>query len=218
MDNQYLQHYGVPGQKWGLRRYQNEDGTSTPAGQKRYEKTGEYGYTYKSHATKKYDKKTEKTARKALETIGASDRNLHENGIKVKNGDKRIAKQDKLIAKAEKYKQRADISRQIDKREMNYANSVKAGGNFLVRALTNDIVGGKGYQQHVAMNKKAQDTGSKFVSGVLSAVGGSLGSRLRKAAVIRSNEDTGLGSLGRNVGGNNFEYKTKKERLKKNSN
>ena len=31
-----LYHYGVKGMKWGIRRYQNEDGTYTKAGRKRY--------------------------------------------------------------------------------------------------------------------------------------------------------------------------------------
>lgn len=31
-----LYHYGIKGQKWGVRRYQYEDGTRTPAGKKRY--------------------------------------------------------------------------------------------------------------------------------------------------------------------------------------
>lgn len=33
-----LQHWGIKGQKWGIRRYQNSDGTLTAAGQKRYNK------------------------------------------------------------------------------------------------------------------------------------------------------------------------------------
>lgn len=31
-----LMHYGVKGQKWGIRRYQNKDGSYTAAGKKRY--------------------------------------------------------------------------------------------------------------------------------------------------------------------------------------
>lgn len=31
-----LQHWGIKGMKWGVRRYQNKDGTLTEAGKKRY--------------------------------------------------------------------------------------------------------------------------------------------------------------------------------------
>lgn len=34
----YLVHYGVKGMKWGVRRYQNKDGSLTPEGQKKYAK------------------------------------------------------------------------------------------------------------------------------------------------------------------------------------
>lgn len=35
-DFDYLEHHGIKGQKWGVRRYQNEDGTLTEEGKKRY--------------------------------------------------------------------------------------------------------------------------------------------------------------------------------------
>ena len=38
--NGELYHWGVTGMKWGIRRYQNKDGSLTPAGKKRY-KTAE---------------------------------------------------------------------------------------------------------------------------------------------------------------------------------
>lgn len=36
MGSDYISHFGVKGMKWGIRRYQNRDGTLTPEGRKRY--------------------------------------------------------------------------------------------------------------------------------------------------------------------------------------
>lgn len=44
-----LYHHGIKGQKWGVRRFQNKDGSLTPAGEKRY---GDGGQTPKQQTKK----------------------------------------------------------------------------------------------------------------------------------------------------------------------
>lgn len=44
MDNRTLKHSGIKGMKWGVRRYQNKDGSLTDAGKKRYYKEADAGH------------------------------------------------------------------------------------------------------------------------------------------------------------------------------
>ena len=65
MSGNELKHYGVLGMKWGMRRYQNKDGSLTPAGIKRYGKDGSARYT--SWSTKRLSRaaESEKEERRA---------------------------------------------------------------------------------------------------------------------------------------------------------
>lgn len=64
-----LFHYGVKGQRWGVRRYQNADGSLTKAGQRRSGKieTGldkmNKGMTYEQYKKSKYAKLERKVAK-----------------------------------------------------------------------------------------------------------------------------------------------------------
>lgn len=62
----YLMHYGVKGMKWGVRRYQNADGSLTSAGQRRL---------YKKVKRAKSDNKRRELIRQHLNSEYANDRN-----------------------------------------------------------------------------------------------------------------------------------------------
>lgn len=69
----YLMHYGIKGQKWGVRRYQNADGSLTSAGKKRQAKQ-----EYKS-AKKAYNKSFNKTYNKAVAAYSPSKKARQRN-------------------------------------------------------------------------------------------------------------------------------------------
>lgn len=68
MVDNYLIHNGVKGMKWGVRRYQNKDGSLTDAGKKRYARDArEKEYNKYDENTSTYFKASKKNGRTDLE-------------------------------------------------------------------------------------------------------------------------------------------------------
>lgn len=79
MENVELQHHGTKGMKWGVRRYQNKDGSLTPDGKKRYG-IGQY---IKNHKTKKKRKQALEKAREVRKTKQEEAKELEEKRSKL---------------------------------------------------------------------------------------------------------------------------------------
>ena len=70
IENDELQHHGIPGMKWGIRRFQNKDGSLTSAGKKRKslkDTVKEYSAAKKKKASLEKARKTRAANKKAAE-------------------------------------------------------------------------------------------------------------------------------------------------------
>ena len=67
-----LQHWGIKGQKWGVRRYQNKDGSLTSAGKKRYSGNSDSNSNSKSTSERKGMSSSTKKKLVAGATVGAT--------------------------------------------------------------------------------------------------------------------------------------------------
>lgn len=61
---QYLSHHGIKGQKWGVRRFQNEDGSLTEEGRKKYLAETERQMHTNHNLSRQYDAEKEEIKRK----------------------------------------------------------------------------------------------------------------------------------------------------------
>lgn len=117
-----LSHHGIKGQKWGIRRYQNDDGTLTAEGRRRYGSA-------EGHARRAYAKVfevNEKTYRKlGNKTLASMNKQAKNDQLKRANeADKK---------KLEKYNK--DGSRKYSKEVQKKLNRNKAPMNAAEKAL-----------------------------------------------------------------------------------
>lgn len=77
-----LQHHGIKGQKWGVRRYQNKDGSLTAEGRKKYGDKDNFEKQYPEDVKKKM-KKTKSGVDKGKEYVEKAQKDAEEGRQKT---------------------------------------------------------------------------------------------------------------------------------------
>ncbi len=143
-----LCHWGIKGMKWGVRRYQNKDGTLTPAGKKHYGGEGTDGSEKPDYAPKAPKKK-------------ASDYT-----------DEELRAQ---ISRMQMEKQYRDLAGQTNVREDDPNRELKLERERLqlqrdVKSLKKEINGGQTFVKTV-MTNASQQALTKMATGAMLYVG-----------------------------------------------
>jgi membrane protein involved in colicin uptake len=154
-----LYHHGIKGMKWGRRRFQNKDGSLTPAGVKRY---GDGGSTLDRWKANREAKRAEKAKSKA-ETDAAKKAKSEETAYRKKQAegmsDDGI---NKAIARSqleERYNQQV---RNKDANEGSYRN--KSVKDMTDEELARAIERSRMEQTYNQLNPKHVPAGKQFIS------------------------------------------------------
>lgn len=165
-----LYHHGIKGQRWGVRRFQNKDGSYTAAGKKRYQATnGDF--------VDKYEKASRFDADDMYTTVRSTSRMLSGTNKRYKKLDQKIADavskiendpsyytkkgwkakqgRDNYRAKLEQYKNAKGISKAKALIELNIANDIRkrTGENEILNAIDFLATTEKDRKRNTAINK-----------------------------------------------------------------
>ena len=97
-----LYHHGIKGQKWGVRRFQNKDGSLTPAGKKRYDWPNVERKTSESRFKEKKQKNYKIPENKSLHRLKLEEKYM-KNGMTREQAEEAAAKRirtEKFVAAA----------------------------------------------------------------------------------------------------------------------
>lgn len=123
-----LYHYGILGQKWGILRYQNKDGSLTPLGRKRYLKNGGYSVDLSRKERRSISKAIKKGNASDIEKAKAAllqkSTNTEDSVALNATGKKYLSK---LIKSKKEYKNEAGVKliESIEKENEERKNSSK---------------------------------------------------------------------------------------------
>lgn len=171
-DSNYLEHHGILGMKWGIRRYQNKDGTLTEAGKQRYQKLRD-----NVEAEKKYRDSAGKTT-SANARVARAERKLMKYDQALKRdrdtqAAKRAAKE--KSGKSVKDMTDAELDSAIKDLETKVLRMTK---EKKYRQLMSEVSGKKN-----TSDKKTFNLGQSFVGQILSSSARNIGTQFTTYAM-----------------------------------
>lgn len=136
-----LYHHGVKGMKWGRRRYQNPDGSLTPAGQKRYNSAGDVKSTKAAYKTanKEYTKAYNQWDHKRAAVISPFKKHREANDKRWDNvvNKAEAASKAQQAYKDAKFKQKVDNARQKQAIQQKH-DELRKQASFKDKLMYND--------------------------------------------------------------------------------
>ena len=104
----YLMHHGILGQRWGIRRYQNKDGSLTPRGRKRLEQMGLDPDKYASKTKSKSSKSTT-PKRKTVKSMTNEEIKAKTDRINLENNYRAAQEKSKSYTQSKEEKKSAQV-------------------------------------------------------------------------------------------------------------
>ena len=146
-----IEHHGIKGQKWGVRRYQNPDGTLTPLGRKKLgrleRKAAKLGDTVKQYRSRYMTlakkKKNGTATSKELREYEALSSSLHKSSKKLKRVSSKFDSKKKMLEESK------PVEKSIDE-------VIKSGTKKEILARGNEMTVAQLQESFQRLNLKAQ--------------------------------------------------------------